>query len=177
VHEVAHGIAALKQGDETAKRAGRLSMNPLVHIDIIGSIILPFVLIQTGSPFLFGYAKPVPVNTYNFKDQKYGNAKVAFAGPLSNLLLALIFFIISFNYINDLVVYTIFINVFLAIINLFPIPPLDGSKIANDLFPKTYGPFYRFIEDKGFIAQFLLIILAWNVFIPIIYRLIASVVL
>jgi len=91
IHELAHGYVAYSLGDPTAKYEGRLTLNPLKHLDPFGSVILPLLLFVTGSPFLFGWAKPVPINPYNFKDQKYGEIKVSIAGPASNFLLAIIF--------------------------------------------------------------------------------------
>src|SRR5271157_1248941 len=91
IHELAHGYVAYSLGDPTAKYAGRLTLNPLKHLDPFGSIILPLLLFIAGSPFLFGWAKPVPINPYNFTDKKYGEIKVSIAGPASNLLLAIFF--------------------------------------------------------------------------------------
>jgi len=143
LHEVAHGYAAFKLGDPTAKLQGRLSLNPLVHIDPLMSVIVPGMLLLSGSPFLFGAAKPVPYNPYNFTDQKYGEAKVAAAGPAVNILIAIVFGALvqlsdtlglSQTFVS--LSYSIIImNVFLALFNLLPIPPLDGSKILPMLLP------------------------------------------
>src|SRR3989344_2299634 len=141
VHEVAHGLAANALGDPTARLAGRLSMNPMKHIDPVGSVLVPLLLFMTNSSFLFGWAKPVPYNPYNLRDQRWGEMLVAIAGPASNLALALFFGLLirfggegalpaSFLSIATLVVIT---NLVLAIFNLVPIPPLDGSKILFSL--------------------------------------------
>ncbi|MCX6718029.1 MAG: site-2 protease family protein, partial [Candidatus Staskawiczbacteria bacterium] len=137
IHELAHGWVAYSLGDPTAKYAGRLTLNPLKHLDPFGSVILPLLLFIAGSPFLFGWAKPVSINPYNFRDQKYGEIKVSIAGPVSNLCLALFFglilrfvpySIISINPgISIALGYIVAINLWLAVFNLIPIPPLDGS--------------------------------------------------
>jgi Zn-dependent protease len=147
IHEMAHGYAALFLGDDTAERAGRLTLNPIPHLDPIGSVLLPAFFILTSSPFFFGYAKPVPYNPSNISDKKWGNAKVAAAGPISNFILALFFvlimgFLIATNQGSE-ATYNIlktaaFMNIFLAVLNLLPIPPLDGSKVFLDIL-KNYS--------------------------------------
>jgi len=143
LHEVAHGYAAYQLGDPTAKLQGRLSLNPLVHLDPLMSVIVPGLLVLSGSPFLFGAAKPVPYNPYNFSDQKYGEAKVAAAGPAANFAIALVF--VALIQLSGqlglppefikLSLSIIVLNIFLALFNLLPIPPLDGSKILPILLP------------------------------------------
>lgn len=143
LHEIAHGYAAYKLGDPTAKLQGRLSMNPLVHIDPLMSVIVPGMLLLSGAPFLFGAAKPVPYNPYNLTDQKWGEAKVAAAGPAVNLLIAVVFgALIRFHEVLnlssafiELSFSIIILNIFLAFFNLLPIPPLDGSKILPAFLP------------------------------------------
>ena len=136
-HEIAHGFTAYKLGDPTASRAGRLSFNPIVHIDLFGTIILPAILILTKSPFLFAWAKPVPVNPAYFRDRKKGMMLVAMAGPATNLAIAIVlsvvlhlaggflpeFFARTFAWVS-------LINIMLMVFNLIPIPPLDGSRIV-----------------------------------------------
>ncbi len=169
LHEVAHGYAANWLGDPTARLAGRLSPNPFLHIDPVGSVIVPLLLFLTHSPFMFGWAKPVPYNPYNLRNQRWGEAIVAAAGPLTNLLLALIFggFIrlavplgLSDPSIQ-LAGYIVFINVLLCLFNLIPIPPLDGSKILTAFLPFTWSLKFRdfglAIERLGFLGSFLVI--------------------
>ncbi|MCA9367840.1 site-2 protease family protein [Candidatus Kaiserbacteria bacterium] len=145
MHEMAHGYAANWLGDPTARLAGRLSMNPLVHIDPLMSVILPGLLIATGSPIVFGAAKPVPYNPYNFvRHRRWGEAIVAAAGPATNIAIATVFailirfgdvFALSDDFLK-LSFQIILLNIFLAFFNLVPIPPLDGSKILPRLLPR-----------------------------------------
>lgn len=137
IHEMAHGYAAYWLGDPTAKLSGRLSPNPLVHLDPLMSVLVPGLLILSQTPFIFGAAKPVPYNPYNLRDQKWGEAKVAVAGPLANVLLAVLFAVLvqlapalglSATFM-DMGVQIVYLNLFLAFFNLLPLPPLDGSKI------------------------------------------------
>ncbi len=147
IHEVSHGLMAEYLGDGTAKMMGRLTLNPIPHLDLFGSIILPILLIATGSPIVFGWAKPVPINPLNFKDKKYGEAKVALAGPLSNILIALFFgllvrffpFHFSSFTLSIVIIFSFvcWINLLLAVFNLLPIPPLDGSHVLSAIMPKS----------------------------------------
>ena len=167
IHEVSHGYAANWLGDPTARLAGRLSPNPLLHIDPIGSVIFPAVLFLTHAPFLFGWAKPVPYNPYNLRNQRWGEAFVAAAGPLSNLLIAIIFAVLirmsqSIGLTEQMVEmfgYVVLINVLLALFNAIPIPPLDGSKIIVPFLPSGLAQKYRalttYVENLGFIALLL----------------------
>ena len=139
IHELAHGSVAYSLGDPTAKYAGRLTLNPIKHLDLFGSIILPLLLFISGSQVLVGWAKPVPINPYNFRDQKWGTLKVSIAGPASNLAIALVFGlllrIIPSTFLEAqpglflIFSFIVWINMNLAIFNLLPIPPLDGSWI------------------------------------------------
>lgn len=144
IHEVAHGVAADKLGDPTARYAGRLTLNPIVHLDAFGSVFLPLILAITGSPLLFGWAKPVPYNPYNLRPGRFSEAMVAFAGPLSNLIIALIFaFLLRvelFAGAGTMLFTVVLVNVMLFLFNLIPIPPLDGSKILSAILP---GPLAR----------------------------------
>ena len=153
LHEISHGAVADYLGDPTAKMAGRLSLNPLKHLDFIGSIILPLTLIILKSPVLFGWAKPVPVNPFYLRDKKYGQAKVALAGPLANLSIAIFFgllirffgkYLLIFNLLS-LISYIVLINLALAVFNLLPIPPLDGSHLL-----------FAFLKEKEEIKIFFL---------------------
>jgi Zn-dependent protease len=164
IHEMAHGFAADWLGDPTARLQGRLSPNPLVHLDPLMSVILPALLVISGSPILFGAAKPVPYNPYNFTNQKWGEAIVAVAGPASNIVLAIIFaLIVRFADVLSLsetflvlCVQVIILNIFLAFFNLVPIPPLDGSKILPRLLPyplrMQYDKFRTFLERNAFLG-------------------------
>lgn len=175
IHEMAHGYAANWLGDPTARLMGRLSPNPLVHLDPMMSVILPGILLATGSPILFGAAKPVPYNPYNFTNQKWGEAIVAFAGPLANLAIAGIFAVLvrlsdilnlSTSFIQ-LAIGVIMLNIFLAFFNLVPIPPLDGSKILPRLLPyplrMKYEGFRAYFE-QNIALGFALVIILFMVF-------------
>ena len=143
IHEVSHGVMANSLGDSTAKDLGRITLNPFKHIDIFGSVILPLMLLLTNVGFIFGYAKPVPYNPANLRDKKYGPAKVAFAGPASNIILAIVFGILlrfmpdifASPLIPQLFLYIVWINLALAIFNLFPIPPLDCHWLLMAILP------------------------------------------
>ncbi|MEK7101667.1 MAG: site-2 protease family protein [Patescibacteria group bacterium] len=143
VHEVAHGYAANSLGDPTARLAGRLTLNPLPHIDLMGSVIIPALLTFTGSPIMFGWAKPVPYNPYNLKNQRFGETFVAVAGSATNILLAIIFGLIvrfgptlGFDATALYLAATIaFINLFLGLFNLIPFPPLDGFTVLRTVLP------------------------------------------
>jgi Zn-dependent protease len=146
LHEIAHGWVADHLGDPTARLRGRLTLNPVPHIDPVMTIALPLVLTLTGSHFLFGAAKPVPVDPFNFREPKKDMALVAAAGPLTNLLIALILSLILKIFPNNLVVYGVQINVFLAVFNLLPIPPLDGSKVFGlPSYLDRYGMIFIFM--------------------------------
>lgn len=170
IHEVSHGYAALWQGDRTAQYAGRLTLNPIPHLDPIGSVILPFFLGLLGAPII-GWAKPVPFNPYNLRQQKWGPALVAIAGPISNITVALIFGILlrallagavslpEAFYVGALKIFSfvILLNILLALFNLVPIPPLDGSKVLFALMPYQWYEARVFLEQYGFILILLLV--------------------
>lgn len=162
-HEVMHGVMADYLGDPTARYLGRLTLNPLPHIDPIGSIVLPLLLIITRSPLVFGWAKPVPYNPYNLRNQKYGNALVAGAGVGTNLLLAILFGLLIRWLPLPLSLAGIFsdivhVNLVLGIFNLIPIPPLDGSKILFDFIPGSELKIT--LERYGFLMLLLFVLLA-----------------
>lgn len=165
VHEVAHGWIAYKLGDSTAKSLGRLTLNPLPHVDPIGTIILPTVLYLT-SPFIFGFAKPVPINYNNLRNDKLDVIYVALAGPLSNILMAIMWtFILYFSLLNNDLFFGqmasvgIFFNLLLAIFNMIPIPPLDGSVIIRTMLPSKYLYQYDKLELYGIFLVFALLFL------------------
>ena len=176
IHEVAHGYAAYKLGDSTAHRAGRLSLNPLVHLSWFGSVFLPFLLISSGSPVVFGYAKPVPYNPYNLSNRRWGELIVALAGPASNLVLALIFGLLlrSGMIINpqilDIFVSIVIVNLALMVFNLVPIPPLDGSKILYSLFPEKQE-IRNFLEKNSLVLVLVFIFFGWRYVAPAVYGL------
>ena len=174
IHEVFHGATAFYLGDPTAKYAGRLTLNPIKHLDPIGSVLVPLFLIIMRSPFLFGWAKPVPVNPYNLRDPKWGMAKIAIAGPGANFSIALVFaFLTQFFTLpgNLLTIFSIiiFLNLLLGIFNLVPIPPLDGSKILFAVFPSSLEHVKIFMEQFSLFLFFGFLFLIIIGIIPIFY--------
>ncbi len=164
VHEVSHGLVAEKLGDSTAREAGRITLNPVPHIDPFGSIALPLLLLAVGSPIVFGAAKPVPVNFSNLRNPKSGMALVSLAGPLSNFLLAVIFVLpIKFGIVNSvsgpILLQAILINIVLGTFNLIPIPPLDGSKILASLAPQNWMYKILSFERYGFVLVLVFLML------------------
>jgi Zn-dependent protease len=156
LHEVAHGYAALSLGDPTARAAGRLTLNPIKHMDPWGTVVLPLFLILVRSPFLVGWAKPVPVNPYLMRDPKRGMMLVGAAGPLANialiLLSALALRTLPFAappFLFDLFKYCCAINIILALFNLVPVPPLDGSKVVAGILPPKMRDAYVGLERYG----------------------------
>ena len=189
IHEIAHGAVANYLGDPTAKLAGRLTLNPIKHLDPMGSIILPLILITiarlAGGGIIFGWAKPVPINPLNFRDQKYGSAKVALAGPGANLTIALVFgLILRFLPIVSQVPglglmfsFIVFINILLAVFNLLPIPPLDGSHILFTFLPASLEHVKIFLFRYGFFILLFVIFFLLQYLFPLIagiYKLIVG---
>lgn len=179
IHEFAHALLAYKFGDNTAKNLGRLTLNPLKHADIVGSIIMPLASFASGFA-LIGWAKPVPVNRANFKNQLRDDAVVSFAGPFSNFLLALLFFVLFWASINwgfttdkllvNFLWYGVFLNIFLFAFNLLPFPPLDGSHILFDVFPNK---FTASLLSIGFYGSIILLVFIysplWKYFMHAVY--------
>lgn len=164
IHEVAHGFTANKLGDPTAKLDGRLTLNPLKHIDPVGSLLIPGFLVITGAPFLFGWARPVPYNPYNLKNPRRDEALIALAGPVSNIIIAIIAAILFRVFMPGVdtifafvLLMTVLLNLVLAVFNLVPIPPLDGSKLLFAAIPNAFGNFRATLEGLGFFILILFI--------------------
>jgi len=172
IHEVAHGYAANILGDPTARLSGRLSLNPLRHLDLFGSVILPFSLFfLSAGRFVFGWAKPVPFNPFNLRFGRFGPALVAAAGPFANLVLAAVFSVflrwgVSFGFLSPaaagLAGSIVFVNIILAVFNLVPVPPLDGSKILFALLPLRYEFVEEWLIRYQFIVFIILLFLLFN---------------
>lgn len=174
IHEFSHGYAAYLLGDPTAKHQGRLTLNPIPHIDPIGSIIVPLVLAFLGG-IILAWARPVPFNPYNLSNQKWGPATVAAAGPLSNILIAVIFgmlirfagFAIPVSLVHVILI-IVFINIILAIFNLVPLPPLDGSKILFSILPYRLMHIQDVLERYGIFLVLLFVIFFWQFIFPLV---------
>ena len=185
IHEYMHGWMADYLGDPTARDAGRLTLNPAAHIDLWGSILMPaLIFFGTGGGLIFGYAKPVPFNPYNLRDQKYGAAKVAIAGPLANLITAL-FFGLFLRFVPGLslvlasfLAAIVQINLVLMIFNLLPIPPLDGAKVLMPFLSYDLQMKLLRLEHYGFLLVLMFVLFGFSLIIPIInffFRLIVGI--
>ena len=176
IHEISHGYVAYLYGDPTAKQQGRLSLNPIRHIDPVGSIIIPLILMLTGSPAVFGWAKPVPVQPNYFSKPRFHMMLVALAGPLSNISLAIVSgmllqllksipisilyeFPLFFSVVLKTLIYFIQLNIVLAVFNLIPIPPLDGSRILSFFLPQRISNQIDRLEPYGFLIIYLCLFL------------------
>ena len=182
LHEVSHGFMADRLGDPTARLQGRLTLNPMKHIDPVGSVIVPVITYLIGG-FAFGWAKPVPYNPYNLKNRRRGEFLIALAGPASNLAIALIFgTILRFTArgITDaasaaslapfitVLSYIVIINIILAIFNLIPLPPLDGSKLLFSLLPHQYGRVRTVMEQYAPVFVLIVVFFLWQIVAPVI---------
>jgi len=175
IHEISHGFVAEFFGDKTARFAGRLTLNPLKHLDLFGSVLLPILLVLSHAPFLFGWAKPVPYNPNNLSNKKWGTIAVASAGILANFSVAILFGIIirltvglslsdGFYFITSIIV---IINLALGVFNLIPIPPLDGSKILFSFLPESFSPSIFRFEQYSLIILLIFIIFFADYLLPI----------
>ena len=183
VHEVAHGYVALLNGDATAKLYGRLTFNPVPHIDLVGTILVPAILFFSQSGILFGWAKPVPVNPRNFRNYRTGELSVSASGPMSNFFLAAVFAQLL-PWVGDnpgfflLCKYGVIINLYLMLFNLIPIPPLDGSKILMPLLPRSLQELYAQLEPVGFLLILILLYSGvWSILIMPIFRFLMGILL
>ena len=183
IHEVAHGYVALLNGDPTARILGRITLNPGPHIDPVGTILVPAILLLSHAGILLGWAKPVPVNPRNFRNYRWGEITVSAAGPLSNLGLAVVFAALLHLGLGNvgllkLAYYGVSINIILALFNLFPIPPLDGSRVLSILLPPGLARLYRYLEPVGFMLILLLLYtgVLWAIVMPL-YEMIVAFLL
>ncbi|MBI2100745.1 MAG: site-2 protease family protein [Candidatus Vogelbacteria bacterium] len=175
IHELSHGYAAYYLGDPTAKLAGRLTLNPIKHLDPIGSVLVPLLTYSAGG-FIFGWAKPVPYNPYNLRS-RYGGAYVASAGPLSNLLIAAVFSgLIRFaaglglpSTFLGLSALVVLLNLILAVFNLVPVPPLDGSKILFSLLPYRYHWLEEWFNRYQMILLLIILFFLWRLILPVVF--------
>ena len=180
IHEVSHGYAALYWGDQTARLAGRLTLNPLKHLDPVGSVLIPLILVITKAGIIFGWARPVPYNPNNLRNQKWGTLSVAAAGILANLLVAVVFSVLlraayAFDLASpafySIATIIVLLNIVLAVFNLVPIPPLDGSKILFSLLPPRFRNIQYFLERYSLFILLFFIFFLWKYLSAVIFYL------
>jgi Zn-dependent protease len=184
IHEVAHGYVAYRLGDETARLQGRLTLNPLKHLDIFGSVLLPLLLVLSHAGFVLGWAKPVPYNPNNLRGGRTSIVLVSIAGILANLGLAIVFGLliravslwgVSFGSPQVMLNFykiassVVLVNIVLAFFNLVPIPPLDGSRVIFNLLPRTFAPLAAFLEKWGMFFLLFFIIFIWQYVSPVLF--------
>lgn len=172
-HEVSHGYAALALGDKTALYAGRLTLNPLKHIDPIGSILVPIMTLLAG--FGFGWAKPVPYNPAFLRDKRWGDTKVALAGPLTNFGIALVFAMMARFFVGifpeqaiSLIIVVVWVNIALGVFNMIPVPPFDGSKLLLNLLPYRYRYVFDYMERYWFAILLIIVLFAGQIVSPLV---------
>jgi Zn-dependent protease len=177
IHEIAHGYAALYYGDTTARDMGRLTLNPIKHIDPIGSIVVPLLLFFTGSPFMVGWAKPVPYNPNNLNNEKKGTLAVAMAGIAANLSIVIVFTLLiklAGHYFSihtlQVMALVVLVNLILALFNLLPVPPLDGSKIVASFGSRKLRDIVEYPRGITMIGFFLVAIILWNILSPFVLQ-------
>lgn len=186
IHEVAHGYIAYRWGDTTAKDQGRLTLNPLSHLEWFGSVILPGILILSGTGFVFGWAKPVPYNPTNLRNRRWGTLAVASAGILMNLFVAVFFGILARVLLDQGVISVatstyallkviVFLNIVLALFNLMPVPPLDGSKILFSILGSRFSKYEYTMERYSIILLLFFVFFVWRYIAPILFYLYALI--
>lgn len=183
LHEVSHGSVANSMGDPTAKNLGRLTLNPFKHLDLFGSVLLPIFTLLVGG-FIFGYAKPVPYNPANLSDRKYGAAKVAFAGPAVNIIIALLFGLIlrflpaglESGILPELFSFVVILNLVLAVFNLMPIPPLDGHWLMLTFLPARFAAFKFFVLRYSMVIFIVFLFFIFPLLLPLINLIFRAIV-
>ena len=176
-HEFAHALAAYRLGDGTAKLLGRLTLNPIPHLDPFGSVLLPIILAFSGAPFFFAWAKPVPYNPANLSNRRWGTLAVASAGIIANFAIAIIFaliirVVVGTGVATDPLIFVlstiVLVNIVLGFFNLMPVPPLDGSRILFVLLPQRFAHYERLLERYGLVFAILLVFFVWQYLTPVV---------